>query len=76
MSEHRNRSITIDTLQAIHRRAQQLLLFFIDGATPIDQEEPEWELFMAVRHVNGIPVLVLPPLSFLISTSFALTNNK
>ena len=46
-------------VQAIHQRAQQLLLFFIDGATPIDQTEPEWDLFMAVQTLeDGSAVMV------------------
>lgn len=47
-----------DDIKGIHRRVQQLLLFFIDGATPIDQTEPEWELFMAIQHVDGVPALI------------------
>lgn len=31
----------------LHERFQKLLLFFVDAASLIDQEEPEWELLLA-----------------------------
>lgn len=52
-------------LQAVHRRAQQLLVFFIDGATPIDQSEPEWDIFIAVQEAeDGTPLMVNRTLDF------------
>ena len=44
--------------QALHGRMQQLLGFFIDGATPLDQSEPGWELFLAIMHHDGVDILV------------------
>lgn len=46
-------------MQAVHQRAQQLLVFFIDGATPIDQAEPEWDIYLAVQEAeDGTSLLV------------------
>ena len=48
-------------LQALHSRLQPFLLFFIDGASYIDAEDPNWELLLATEqeasgreHVVGI----------------------
>ena len=49
----------VTILQAIHARAQQLLPLFIDGATPIDQDEPEWDLFVAVQELKDKSTLLV-----------------
>lgn len=30
----------------------------MDGATPLHQSEPDWDLLLAVKNVKGLPVLV------------------
>lgn len=36
-------------LRAVHRRMEPLLLFFIDGASGIDQNDSAWDVIMALR---------------------------
>lgn len=45
-------------LQLVHDRAQQLLTFFVDGATPLDQSEEGWDLLLAVKSFNNVLALV------------------
>ena len=35
--------------QALHARMQPLLLFFVDGGSAIDVEDPCWTLLLALR---------------------------
>lgn len=34
--------------QGLHARLQPLLLFYVDAASMIDQDDPDWELLLAV----------------------------
>ncbi len=45
-------------LQALHERLQPFLLFFIDGASFIDLDDPKWELLLAIEQRDGRDVVV------------------
>ena len=45
-------------VQDIHARMQPLLLFFVDAASAIDQEDDDWDLFLAVQRHDGVPSIV------------------
>ena len=49
-------------LQDVHGRMQPLLLFFVDAASVIDQEDGDWDLLLAVRQDqgHGHPEIVRP----------------
>ena len=40
-------------LQELHANLQPLLHLFIDGASSIEQDDPNWELFLALQGVQG-----------------------
>ncbi len=46
--------------QDVHARMQPLLLFFVDAASEIDQEDEDWDLFLAVQQQAGHPQIVRP----------------
>lgn len=46
---HSNLSNGTATLRLLHARLQPLLLFFIDAASMIDQEDPNWDVLIAVE---------------------------
>lgn len=39
--------------QALHARLQPLLLFYIDAASMIDQEDDSWDLILALAETPG-----------------------
>ena len=41
------------SLQELHANLQPLLHLFIDGASSIEQDDPNWELFLALQGVQG-----------------------
>lgn len=44
--------------QALHSRMEPLLYFFVDGASAIDPEDPDWHLLTAVEQTEeGTEVL-------------------
>jgi histone acetyltransferase 1 len=46
---HSNLANGTATLRLLHARLQPLLLFFIDAASMIDQEDPNWDILIAVE---------------------------
>ena len=44
--------------QALHARMQPLLLFFVDGGSAIDVEDPCWTLLLALRAQDEHTVVV------------------
>lgn len=51
-----------EELRALHSRMQPLLLFFVDGASGIDSQDPAWDLLVALRESKGsLQVVLLPP---------------
>jgi len=38
-----------EAIRGLHSRMQPFLVFFIDGASTIDQDDPNWELLLAIR---------------------------
>ena len=44
--------------QALHARMQPLLLFFVDGGSAIDVEDPCWTLLLALRAQGDHTVVV------------------
>ena len=58
ISDPRAGFLISNLLQDVHKRAQLLLPFFIDGAESIDQEDDNWELFTAVTTISGQCCLV------------------
>jgi histone acetyltransferase 1 len=49
-------------LRAVHRRMEPLLLFFIDGASGIDQNDSAWDVIMALRQSGpSLQVVSTPP---------------
>lgn len=50
------------TPQALHARMQPLLLFFVDGGSAIDADDPGWELLLALHPEGGHTVVVRPSL--------------
>ena len=45
-------------VQELHARIQPLLLFYVDGASYIDAEDPDWMLFLAVKTQGDAKVVV------------------
>ncbi|DBA71639.1 TPA: putative uncategorized biosynthetic cluster [Trebouxia sp. C0005] len=45
-------------LKDLHERLQPFLLFFIDGASFLDADDPKWELLLATEHQAGRDVVV------------------
>lgn len=50
--------LIIVSLQDMHARMQPLLLFFVDAASVIDQEDEDWDLLLAVQQQDGRPQIV------------------
>ena len=44
--------------QALHARMQPLLLFYVDGGSAIDVEDPCWTLLLALRAQGEHTVVV------------------
>lgn len=40
-------------MQEVHARLQPFLLFFIDGASYIDEDDPKWELLLVLEQQEG-----------------------
>ena len=45
-------------MQDLHARLQPFLLFFIDGASFIDEDDPKWEVVLATEQHAGQEVVV------------------
>ena len=45
-------------VKATHARVQNLLTFFIDGASDIDSSDPAWELLAAIVRPSGSPSFI------------------
>ena len=45
-------------MQDLHAKMQPFLLFFIDGASFIDEDDAKWELLLAVEGSAGQDVVV------------------
>ena len=45
--------VRLASLQELHANLQPLLHLFIDGASSIEQDDPNWELFLALQGVQG-----------------------
>ena len=45
-------------MQDLHARMQPFLLFFIDGASFIDEDDAKWEFLLAVEERAGQDVVV------------------
>mmetsp|Transcript_23975 Transcript_23975/g.52458 ORF Transcript_23975/g.52458 Transcript_23975/m.52458 type:complete len:574 (-) Transcript_23975:376-2097(-) len=41
-------------IRAVHDRLEPLLLFFVDGVSRIDNDDPKWELLLAVRQKDNL----------------------
>ncbi|KAI3437922.1 hypothetical protein D9Q98_000367 [Chlorella vulgaris] len=55
---HAQLSSAHPSLKALHARLQPLVFFFIDAASSIDAEDPDWQLLTAVeRTADGVEVL-------------------
>ena len=60
------RPALLSRLQALHARMQPLVFFFVDGASAIDADDPDWYL---VRHcLLPPPPPLLPPLLLLFAS--------
>ncbi|KAK9866385.1 hypothetical protein WJX84_011581 [Apatococcus fuscideae] len=55
---HFNLSTAAQAIKDLHARIEPLLLFFVDAACAIDQEDADWDLMLAVRQHNGSPQVV------------------
>lgn len=43
------------SLQELHARAQAFLYFFVDAASAIDPEDPQWDVYLALeRSPDGV----------------------
>lgn len=58
---HANLANASATLRRIHARLQPLLLFFIDAASLIDQDDPNWDILLAVEKSSSENAGGMPP---------------
>lgn len=50
--------------QALHARMQPLLLFFVDGGSAVDADDPGWDLLLALRIEGARATVVRAPQTF------------